>query len=401
MLEEVKMTKTTILSLACYMSLAITLLPIVDYFSPWYVTIIPVLIVICITLRKSDMLTPLAITGSLILVLALMCYWLLYRNSDFFNYILNFIIAFLPCITAIQIRATVDKKNFFKSYLKVATVFMCITSITTIIGLNRYSMASRELASGTEIYDTVKYTRMNIGGYEYIYALAIFIPILCWLIKKSKGWNKALYISALILNMVCIYESQYTIALLCAIAVLFVVWMLSNKKIAIIALVVSLLIVIVGGGNVISDLFEWMSKIVGKEYVADRLMQLSQLFSGESIHTDTGAERIEHYRNAISTFMRSPIWGNTIVNYNADDISGHTFIFDMLAGAGIIGLLILIVIVKILYQKAVNPLGEKIPDCIISVWIAVVIISILNPIIFPAILTIGFMCCMCIQKIES
>ncbi len=401
MLEERKINYTSILSLACYASLAIVFLPIVDYFSPWYVTVLPFFAIIYITLYRNSIVMPLISTGITVVLLGLLCYWVIYRESSFSNYIINFVIAFLPCVTALQIRRTVDKKSFFEAYLTVATIFMGITSVTTIIGLNLFPMASRELASGTAVHDTEKYTRINMGGYEYIYALVIFIPILFWLIKNSQKWKKALYITVLVLNLLCIYESQYTIALLCAIGILFVIWMQSHKKWAIVVLIAVLLVLAVGGLSVLGEFFEWLSGIVNQEYASDRLMQLSQLFAGESIHTETDTERLELYMNELSAFGRSPIWGHNLVDYNVEEISGHTFIFDTLAGAGLLGLVLVAFLVRILYAKAIGPVRKKTPGCIVSVWFAVIVVACLNPIIFPIISTIAFMCCMCIQKIDT
>lgn len=388
---------------ACCLSMAISLLPIVDYYCSWYITVIPVILVLFATLRMNSNIYPLLVAFSAILAFAFLEYWIVYRSSAVGNYILNFVIAFLPAIIAMQVGEMkgLDGKRFFANCLQVAMIFSGITSITTIIGLNQYPMASRELASGTAIYDTLKYSRINIGGYEYIYSLVLLIPIAIWMIRHSKGFMKALNIAVLVLNILCIYESQYTLALICTVLAFLVVLMQKHRKLALIILAVLIAMLAINGFALLGDLFEWASEVVNQEYVSDRLLQVSQLLSGETVNTETNDERIQHYLNELQSFADSPIWGHNLFSYNSDRISGHSVVLDMLGGAGILGLTLLIVLVCTLYKFVFKTGRLTIPGAVKETWIILAVVSCVNPVLFPLVTTIVFFFAKCIQKIEN
>ncbi len=401
MRASLKLDNLLLLKIACFINLAISLLPVVDYYCPWYVTAVPVLIVLFVTLNQNTNVYPLLPAVVLILGFGFLSYWTIYRSSALVNYFINLIIAFIPCIMAIQISKNVEHKEFFQSYLKTAAIFIGITCVTTIIGLKVFPMASRELASGTAIYDTAQYTRANIGGYDFIYALVLFIPVALWLINNSKGAMKVLYTAVLVLDVWCIYESQYTIALICVAITLLVLWIQFNKRVGFIALLAVALFLLFNGFSLIGSLFYWLSDVIEQEYVADRLLQLAQLFSGESINTDTSSERIEHYFNELNAFSESPVWGHNFLSYDDDKISGHTLVLDILGGAGLIGIFMLSGIMRTLYTLTINPQKKRLSPYIQAIWIMLIILSCLNPVVFPLITVIAFMCCICIKKLEE
>lgn len=389
-----------LLRLACYMSLAISFLPIVDYYSPWYITLIPVAITMLLTLRIDHNIYPVAVAVFSVFCLWLLLYWTTSYHADRMNHLVNFFVAFVPCIISVQLNRTVRRGEFFWGCLKTMAIFTGITCITTIIGLRKYPMASRELASGTAIYDTLRYKMVNIGGYEFIYALVLLIPVLFWMIKRAKGFWKIVYVSVLVLDMLCIYVSQYTIALICMLIAWIVVWMQKNKRAATIFAVVLMVFLWLDGLNFLSQMFYWASDIIEFDYVSDRLRQVAQLISGQTVNTETSRERIEYYMNQLEAFGSSPILGHNWYEYSRQYISGHTFVLDALAGAGIVGGAILVLFFRKLYKLVISRKRHRVSPYIKTTWIVAVVIAILNPVIFSIIITIAFMCCMCINKIE-
>lgn len=392
-----------LLRIACYMSLAISFMPLVNYYCPWYITIFPVAIVLFITFNYEENLYPVLPAFIYILSFGLLEYLIVYRDSSMGYYMINYCIAFIPCLLAIQIGKTVEEKKFYEEYLTVTALFSAITSITTIIGLEIYPMASRELASGTAVYDTEKYTRMNMGGYDYIYAMVIFIPVLMWMIKRANKWLlKALYIVILLLNVYCVYKSQYTIALICIVISFVVVWTDRHNWLARFAIFSALMLFIFFGFSMISDLFKWASESLEGEYLSDRFMQLSQFFAGENINTQTSTERIDHYKEQLEAFWESPLWGHNWFKFDKDYISGHSVILDILGGGGLFAGLLALVFNRRIYSLTFSPLEKKeMPHHLKATWLMLITVAFLNPAIFSTILTIAFMCCMCIYKLEN
>ena len=317
------------------------------------------------------------------------------------NNLVNFFVAFVPCIISVQLNRTIRRTEFFWGCLNTMAIFTGITCVTTIIGLRKYPMASRELASGTALYDTLRYKMVNIGGYEFIYALVLLIPVLFWMIKRAKGFWKIIYVFVLVLDMLCIYASQYTIALICVLVAWIVIWMQKNRRAATVFTICVVVFLLLGGITFLSQMFYWASDIIEYDYVSDRLRQVAQLLSGQTVNTETSRERVEHYMNQLEAFSSSPILGHNWYSYSRRYISGHSFVLDALAGAGIVGGTILVVFFRKLYKLVISHKRFGVSPYIKATWIVAVVVATLNPIIFSIIITIAFMCCMCINKIES
>ena len=169
------MTKHILTKVACYFILLIAICPIVGYYCDWYISAIPVALILFPLLSKDKTLVILSVAA----LYVFLHWWLLYRDWDFALYFFNGIIVFVPVLISYYASEFTD--NRFKSnYLQFAAILFGITSITTIIGLEIFPGACRELASGTAVYDTERYTRINIGGFEFIYSLVLFIPVVIW-----------------------------------------------------------------------------------------------------------------------------------------------------------------------------------------------------------------------------
>lgn len=394
-------TRNLLLEFACFLSLAISVVPIVDYYSPWMITMIPVALVLLITLQKNSNVLPTITFLILFAILGSLHYLFLYRSNTFAGYLINFIIAFLPCLVAYQVRSTYDRPRFFKNYLQTFVIFTGITSITTIIGLNRYPMASRELASGSAIFDTDHYRAENIGGYEYIYALVILIPLLVYLIHSTEKLWRFINVAILIVNILCVYESQYTTALILTAVVFLLLLALKNRVAFGISVAVLLAFWLFGGLELLSRMFLFFSEKIGQEYVADRLLQLSQLFGGGKVSTETSTERLEHYQNQLSLFFKNPLTGHNLFGYNSENISGHSFVLDWLGGTGVLGFGIVTLILRTLYVHTVRFSRNKACKTVKLTWLMIAVLAVLNPVVFPLITTLVFTACSFLQGYEE
>lgn len=389
--------------IACYISLMIATMPIVDYYCNWYVTVVPVLI-IGIRLIKSNITLLEALKYlSVVSAVLLLQYFTVYRGQPFLERMINGFIAWLPGLIAIYANYYCDKK-FLKSYLQVGTLLLTLTSITTIRGLAVYPNASRELASGTALYDTEIYTRQNIGGFEFIYALVIFIPICIWLIKHTeKVWKIINYI-CLIIILMCIYESQYTTALIISLVTLMAIILCQGKYLTGVVFMAVVVMLVLSGKNltsILSNFFEFLSDNIKFEYVSDRLLQVSQVLAGQKVETDTSTERIDFYKTCWESFKENPIFGQNIFGFDSKNISGHSFILDILAGSGLLGISVLIFSLRTAISGIIINGSSFINKYVLIELIVFLCISILNPTGFMVIYIMVFMFGTCIQRIEE
>lgn len=392
-----------LLRLCCYASLAIYFMPVVDYYCPWYVTMIPAVAVIGISLTIDQKITAMLKALLHITGLAFLLLWYTKRQDSPSSYFINFYITFLPALLSIQLSRVIKDKTFFRDYLRVMALFVAVTCLTTIIGHERYPMASRELASGSAIYDTEKYLRMNIGGYDFVYGLVLLIPIFWWLQRQEKTrFRKILYTVILVLDVLCIYSSQYTIALICMAITFLMIWMLKNRKNATIATGIIIVFLLCNGLELLSKAFYWISEHIGLDYVSDRLLQVSQLLGGHSINTSTSDKRIMHYKEQLATFSQAPLFGKNLFSFHRSAVSGHSLLLDLLGAGGVFATTILMLLFRGLYKNSTRIDDSKESSSAVRVvWASAAVIAVLNPIMFPMIATIAFPCCMCINHLDE
>ena len=392
-----------IYQLACYISLFIVALPVVDYYCSWYITLLPFLLITYRLFRYKRTFVSVCYSMVLAIAFVLLQYWGIYRNEEFFMWMIDGIIVWLPCIIALYIKENNNDK-FVKNYLQMYIIMTTITSVTTIIGLIMYPTASRELASGTAVYDTTKYTIRNIGGYQHVYALVVLIPILMWFIKRTEKVLRIVNVVALVINLYCIYRSQYTISIIIA-AIIFALTVVKRfKKTMVVTMILLGTIFLFNANSVMEKLssgFEYVSERIGMDYVGDRLLQVSQLLEGASIHTETSTERIDYYKQCIKKFSENPVVGHNMWEFSEDNITGHTMILDTMSGMGILGLVLVAIIFIISYRVVIKVNGKKISSTILLTWMAFVAVSILNPSSFMTIYMILFVLAVCVQRLEK
>lgn len=392
-----------IYQLACHISLFIVAMPVVDYYCNWYITLLPFLVVIYRLAQYRRTLNDTCALMLLAFCFTLLQFWGVYRGNDFITWVLNGMIVWLPCLVALYVKQSGGEK-FVKKYLQTYIIITTVTSVTTLIGLVRYPTASRELASGTEIHDTTKYTLQNIGGYEHIYTLVVLIPIIIWTIRNTyKAW-RTINIGCLLINLFCIFKSQYTIAIIVAIITLLVSFLKKYKKILVTVLAALVILLLIDRGvgvSFFSQVFLYFSKHIGAEYVGDRLLQVSQLLEGAVVSTQTSTARIDHYRHCWQGFINSPIWGNNMGQFAENNISGHSMALDIMAGLGLIGLASTLAIFRKSFEIVFRAVGKKISSTILITWLTFIAVSILNPSSFMTVYMAIFAGCMCIQRLEK
>ena len=386
------MSKKRLLEGAIWCNILITTCPFVDYYANWYITLIPILVMLFCIAQYNQILT--RTVRVLFTITAIVCFmrYLIHGSMPFVTYLINGIIAWTPCIITI-ICATMLEPKVQKRILQVGAIAMMITAITTVQGLIAFPFAARELAGeATEVIRN-KYMLMNIGGFEFIYALVIGLPVMFWLIKNTSGVMKYVNITVLLSSIYCIYMSAYTTALIISalVILLMVINLKPNLKPAII--IGGVLFVSLAASGFLSNIFLYASQMVESDYVADRLMQVSLLLQGQSasdIDTKTSNERLVLMQNAWNGFFSSPILGNNWVTWHKDVLSGHSFVLDILSSSGILGFAIYISLFYFIFKICIDhPFKSLIYQSRI-VWIAFIAVTIMNPTTFAMIYLVIF-----------
>ena len=365
--------------------------PVVDLYMPWYLTLLPVAVMIFqlfndkSRLRKSIKILLIGI------VLILFQYWFIFKRIDLFTFLLNGFITWIPCIIAVLCYSQINPKSQ-KMLVQFALVAMVFTSLTTIVGLRIYPSASRELASASEDLRTI-YMNLNIGGFEFIYALVLSIPVVFWMINKTRGFVKILNIGILFSFLYCIYLSAYTTALLISIIILILLIYDTYSRLRSILIIGTIFFLIMAGSGALSSIFMWMSSIVDSAYVSDRLLQIGLVLQGqaiEQIDTETSNERLLLMKNAWEAFLSSPLWGHNVFSWHKNALSGHSLGLDILSSSGVLGLVFFISLFYKIYKKIFNSRFRKLIFHTRIIWIGFIILSFINPTTFPIIYLVIF-----------
>lgn len=374
-----KTNKITTITLLIFVVLAYHIMPIVSRFFSAYLTTYAYLAVVLVTILsvlligKQDF-----IVGMLpILLPLLMLNVLIYFSTSpalvLWGYTLLLdILAFMLGIYILQ----------FYDYklIRILTFFILIlygiTALTTIIGLNENPDAARYLATVADASeeDSVRYGFMNIGGFQFVYAVALIYPAIVYGFKRKKIHVAVLVIYA-VLDFLLVVNSGYTIALLLFIASTVFVFFrkdLTVKSVIIIFVVTLLASLLVF--PLVSYLLNALADVIGNETIAERLRDLAGGREGLEASEDN---RLALYMTSITSFLTHPIFGGM---FNGVSIGGHSEILDKIAQYGVFGLLALVLIYRAIYRMFFKVYKNQTGyGYVFWIFMQAVILSVLNP----------------------
>lgn len=278
------------------------------------------------------------------------------------------------------------------------TAIFTITAVTTILGLNIYPLAARELARGST-YDTsldfdvykAKYRRMNIAGWSQIYGMLFAVPCNCLMWKKTR---KIVYLIFMIVIEVAIFASQITFAVLLSLAFIFAIFAIgenSSKQVVVILVLLVLLSVVYLNLNTILIAVINMSGDIGADFLKIKLEDLRQLLVFRNSVGDASA-RSELYRDSFGAFLNSPIFGAIFNRDVADNVIGrHSELLDILGGIGLLGLGgIVFSITKYVHFLKKVEIGVK--KKLAVIFMGFIVLAILNPVLnSPQIFAVAFL----------
>lgn len=272
--------------------------------------------------------------------------------------------------------------------LYLVIIIFIITSITTLIGLQKYPLAVRELGRsgvgyGYGMYGDVfralqaSYKRMNIATWSIAYGLALLVPQFIVLFKKSR---KKIYLFFLILCEICIVASQLTIGvILSMLGIILLLYEPSRKGkdvVALLVLSILALILIFFMKDILLFVVNLASKN-GMTFLSEKMKDALTLLNG-TVGGDV-LSRFELYSKDIDLFLKHPVFGQSIWGVSDGMFGLHSDFFGMLGYYGIFGLAILIFIVIRYFLKLKRSVeGNK--WLLTVICILLLILFVLNPI---------------------
>lgn len=325
-----------------------------------------------------------------------------------FNVMAGFAFAFYGIIA---LSAENHNHIFFRKAVNTTVILFCLTAITTIIGLQKYPLAVRELGRVGSGYSTsgqafldlkFKYKLMNIASWSMAYGMVFVVP---WLMNRYKHTKKIKFLFGFLIILFCLLKAQLTIGII--VTALLIILSLykpgtNNNDIIILSFIVILCFLSLIFRNELLALIISVLDNCGLGMLSIKLRDLSYLLQGSQIG-DISA-RFERYSRSLKWFLEKPMFGFALTGVPEYGMFGnHSDFFDMIGYYGVFGCIILTVIVC-RYYKRINRSSNIIKwEALVSAF-GLLLIFILNPIWYsPQVFATAIMlpCCSHINSLKK
>jgi len=237
----------------------------------------------------------------------------------------------------------------YRAVKPLFVALMVITTLTTlgwlVEGMLRdgkvyaYSRSLGYGAPGREAYLRELMLR-NIGGYDFIYASVLLLPVTFYLALTLRGYRRMGAVLFYALQLAMIGLSQYTYAILFAVAItgmelLALLFRAIFRKLPVGASLACTVPVLAALWLLRAPLVQWAGGVAagfGFENAAYSLGLLNTLFSGGIV--DAGS-RLDAYSTALQGLAASPVFGSMFGSVKT--LGMHSDLLDLLSGMGLIG----------------------------------------------------------------
>lgn len=275
------------------------------------------------------------------IVIDFLIYYGVWRPSnavDIVDKSLMLFVFWMPLLYFKPLAEVSDKTKYkiFKMYL----VFFSIEMLTTLIGNIIFPMASRELASTQDIIQNRIYQAMNIGGYGFIYSLALSLPMWVYLYRYV---NK-MYAFFIIVVIITIAVSSYMSGIILSLITL-VFSIAKTPKRAIVWGVLLALVFITAETYLASILNSISESLYASDnpILGERISNISTAILSSEYVGDLGyREELKNF--SMDAFWASPLLGNLVGSFKR--LGLHSEFVDWLGGTGVIGVALIIAILQ-------------------------------------------------------
>ncbi|MCE3202840.1 hypothetical protein [Paenibacillus sonchi] len=193
----------------------------------------------------------------------------------------------------------------------VSLLAFIVGSLQTYIGLEKYPMASRILATAN---DTMKelYATLGIGDFGYIYS-ATFISIsLLFFLRvdiKIKLIYKVITLLALVLMLLMIVKASYAISLMIVFSGMFITFMIRKKSNIYLYIIFAIILIIIIPKNFIGNMLLSIAGLFEDNFtINSKFTDLASGFLSEGSGQQTSF-RLQLYFSSLTTFFKNPLFG--------------------------------------------------------------------------------------------
>ncbi|MBL4954461.1 hypothetical protein RCG24_20910 [Neobacillus sp. OS1-32] len=233
--------------------------------------------------------------------------------------------------------------------------FYLISSIQTYIGLKKYPLAARELATGSDPSQGT-YSSLGIGGFGFIYsAVFLNIVILYFVLINNRVSKKYKFFAITVCFMITIMliSASYATSLIIGFLGAFLVICVRDKKWFILSMILAVLFFIAFPKEIIGYFLIDIAKLFDSSYVIQsKFLDLAQGFLGNTLGSQTSGRK-ELYLASLQTFLQNPFFGiyGPFGNAFHAKVGGHSGWLDLMAYYGLFGSLPLFAAIFFNFKK--------------------------------------------------
>ena len=325
-----------------------------------------------------------------------------------FNVMAAFAFAFYGVI-AIKIK---DMNLYHKRVMNTTIILTIITSITTIVGLQQFPLAVRELGRVDSGYSTsgqafldlkFKYKLMNIASWSIVYGIVFTVP---WFLNQLREKKSIKYAIGLIIVLFCLLKAQLTIGLIIATMLVFFSFYqpgLKTKDVVrtVVILLIGVVLILLGDEILMAVVAISSSRNLGM--ISNKLQDLLCLMQGNQ--TGDVLARFERYTRSLYIFLEHPFMGLSIHGVSQNGLFGnHSDFLDLIGYYGIFGIVVLTFMIRSYGKNVIQ--SQVITDKwrVIVPFLAFILAFILNPVWYsPQVFATAIMlpCCAYLKYNDS
>ncbi len=320
----------------------------------------------------TDLLLRIAAAAALPLILR----FLLHRGTDnFWGYYVQQGMFWYPLLYCGYARGRGDPRlwRFAKAALLLALALTTLTTTFWLVqGMLRggkvyaYSRSLGNAEPGREAYLKELMLR-NIGGYDFIYASMLSLPLTCYAIIRAHGWKRVGFAVFCFAQLIMIALSQYTYALIFAVIILciqvlaallrWLVRKIRKRPISVLASMLWVLPLFLGVYLVRVPLVSLAVSLCQQAGLANFAISLSQLLGTMTGQAADVLTRLDYYHLALQGVAQSPLIG-ALPTMDAP-LSQHSDLLDLLSAIGVLGATAFFFLVWRMGRRTLRGLGQS------------------------------------------
>lgn len=254
-------------------------------------------------------------------------------------------------------------------------IFFSIWNTTTIRAVLEQPNIMRLLAKN-EIYEDFNVSLWGVGGYGYMYAAIMILPVGFDMLMGSRIklnlTSRAITLYFVLSTLVMSYLSQYFMALIIVVIIAILGLRKGGEATLSTRAYASIFFIFLIIGISIEPILDFLIDVIDLPIINNKLIDFRAVLNGAEVEDSDFGERYERYTRDLRLMFSNPIFGSQTYM----SIGKHSTFLDVLAQYGFfIGALT----IHLLLRPSLEWINRKLPVAN-NVFIAFLIFGLLNPV---------------------